>query len=73
LNKATNEQLRDVLNASANNDQIYAASKCATHHLPPHIKSHGHLLDLDPNVRKKLEEDVARNTNPPPPVVVRRW
>jgi hypothetical protein len=24
---------------------------------------------LDPNVRKKLEEDVARNTNPPPPVL----
>jgi hypothetical protein len=71
LNKATNERLRDVLNASANNDQIYVASKCATHHLPPLIKSHGHLLD--PNVRKKPEEDVARNTNPPPPVVVRRW
>jgi len=71
LNKATNEQLRDVLNASANNDQIYAASKCATHHLPPLIKSQEHFLN--PNVRKKLEEDVARNTNPPPPVVVRRW
>jgi len=45
LCQATDEQIKDILQAACYNGQIAHAALCAREYLPPLLASHGHLLD----------------------------
>ena len=47
IGKATDEQVVQLLEASAKNGQICHASRCATIYLPPLFASHGKLMNKD--------------------------
>lgn len=44
LPNMTDDQIKTLLECSAENSQIHHASLCAREYLPPLLKSHGHLL-----------------------------
>lgn len=44
LPQMTDAQIKRLLESSADNNQIHDAGRCARYHLPPLLKSHGHLL-----------------------------
>jgi hypothetical protein len=54
LSRAKNAQILRLLEVSAENNQVYHASKCAREYLPPLLESHGHLLKAE--TRKFLED-----------------
>ena len=56
--RATDAQIVRLLVASERNSQVCNAGLCATKYLPPLLQSHGALLD--PAVRKRLEQTLAR-------------
>lgn len=58
IDKATSQQVVNLLNAATDNNQVCNASLCATKYLPPLVQSHGKLMDHDK--LKKLEEVLAR-------------
>jgi hypothetical protein len=64
LERATDQQIVELLNVSQRNDQIADAGRCATQHLPPLMASHGHLLE--PQIRTALQQTLARYQIPPP-------
>jgi hypothetical protein len=53
VGKATDEQMRYLLQISLANGQVLHASQVAREFLPPIMKSHGHLLD--PETREEIE------------------
>lgn len=60
--RASNEQIIQLLNLSAKNSQVYDAGLCIQKYLPPLVKSHGQMLNAE--VRKKLEDTIARYAQP---------
>jgi hypothetical protein len=53
----TNDNMRDLLTISAENNQICNAGECIRTYLPPLTKSHGKYLK--PQLRKKLKDTLA--------------
>lgn len=47
IHKMSNEQIKALLERSAENNQVHHASLCATSYIPPLLASHGHLLMPD--------------------------
>jgi TIR domain-containing protein len=64
LNRATDQQIVDLLNASYENKQICHAGLCARDYLPPIFNSHGKYLQ--PEVRADLSKIFAQYAVPPP-------
>ena len=54
IDRASKEQVVDLLNASTDNKQICHASLCATKYLPPLFESHG--KSVSPEKRKELAD-----------------
>lgn len=44
ISEMSEEQIKMLLERSAENNQIYAAARCAREYLPPLLKSYGHLI-----------------------------
>lgn len=59
---ATNEQIVDILEAAASNDQIANAGLCAQEYLPPLFVTHGHLLAEED--RRELKMTLSRYVKP---------
>jgi TIR domain len=59
LENMSNEHIRDLLIASAENGEVCHASLCAKKYLPPLVKSHGHLLNEQ--LRRQLIDAMVRN------------
>jgi hypothetical protein len=64
LNRATDQQIVDLLNVSYHNNQICHAALCAREYLPPLLKSHGQYLQ--PEIRADLGQLLAQYAIPPP-------
>ena len=64
INKATDQQVVDLLNASYENKQICHAGLCARDYLPPLFRSHEQYLQLE--VRADLAQILAQYAVPPP-------
>ena len=64
INKATDQQVVDLLNASYENKQICHAGLCARDYLPPLFRSHEQYLQ--PEVRADLAQILAQYAVPPP-------
>jgi hypothetical protein len=60
LDKATDEQVRTLLQISAENGQVLHARQVAREFLPPLMANHSHLLD--PETREEIERVLARYT-----------
>jgi hypothetical protein len=58
LDRATNEQVVDILEAAASNEQIANAGLCAQEYLPPLLETHGHLLAEED--RGELQRTLSR-------------
>lgn len=58
VSSMTDEQIKNLLEKAAENEQVHDASLCAGQYLPPLIKSHGHLLKR--NTRSFLKKVCAR-------------
>jgi hypothetical protein len=62
LGGATDEQIVEILEAAASNNQIADAGLCAREYLPPMFTTHGHLLAKED--RGKLQSTVRRWAKP---------
>lgn len=60
--RMTGEQIKLLLERSADNGEIHHANLCARRYLPPLLKSHGHLLSEE--TRTFLAEACARYAQP---------
>jgi hypothetical protein len=62
LNRATDAQIVQLLNACHRNGQVHHASLCARDYIPPLMRSHGHFLQ--PQTRTELEQVLAQYALP---------
>jgi hypothetical protein len=62
LDRATNEQVVDILKAAASNNQIAHAGLCARDYLPPLFATHKHLLAEED--RRELKMTLSRYAKP---------
>lgn len=60
--RMTDEQIKLLLERSADNGEIHHANLCARRYLPPLLKSHGHLLSK--KIRMVLAEACAQYAKP---------
>ena len=47
LSSISDEQMKQLLEGVASNEQVHHAGLCASKYVPPLLKSHGHLLEPD--------------------------